>query len=465
MSSSIASLRSAGSTCGSRWTRTGPPSWGATQAARATRGDASRARTSKSDAVTARWRVRNSSAARSRAASSDLGVHAAERRPRVLDRGDAGDRAAEDGQRARKHVPAPAAAVPVTREAQRRPSCGHRAELQPRAVCRPDRRAELDDAVGQVEGVVEVIGAALRERLHAVPRLPVAGLGVAHLERLALDRLEHRQVPERERLAGRAVALSERLAGLPRGGGRLDQRPDRSRGDRVDLGRVRELAALDRLGARARPGIETTAQPVAPRAREGHRRAAVRQLELDDAAAVVEAAGAILEDFGLGPLAVPRRDLPAERRVLRVDARALRLRAVDVDLHQQSAKRLVEGQVERVADLRRRRERQLIRPLGAGDAPYDPDVLRLAVALDRVGGRTRDRDGEVLLGLEDDRLLGAEPLRRDLGLPTGDDDVLPPAAPRAGSGCRCVAAVGGRRRIPSSSSSATWSFAGMRLTR
>ncbi len=172
------------------------------------------------------------------------------------------------------------------------------------------------------------------------------------------------------------------------------------------------------------PVGEAAAQPVRPSPGDARRRAALRELELDRAAAVVEAAGAVLEHLGLEPLAVAGGDLPHERRVLRVHAGSLGLRAVDVDLHQQASERHVEAEVERVADLRRRPERQLVRPLRARDSAGDADVLGLAVALDRVRAELRDRDREVLVDLEDDRLLRTEPQRRHLGLTGGDHHVL-----------------------------------------
>jgi hypothetical protein len=191
--------------------------------------------------------------------------------------------------------------------------------------------------------------------------------------------------------------------------------------------------------------VDPAADPVHAVPAERLDRAALRALELDGARAVVEAAGEVLQHLGLLPAALGLGDLPAQRRVLRVHARAARLRGVDVDLEQQPADRLVEAEVERVAHRRRRTERELVGALRAGLAVGHADVLDLVAALHDVGGRAHRRDREVVVDLEDDRLLVGRAGRRDLGLAAGDLDRL---LGRGGEAEADVGARGGRAVEP-----------------
>ena len=278
------------------------------------------------------------------------------------------------------------------------------------------------------------------EVLAQLPRRPVARLGVLHLERLADARLEQRLVAQREDLARRPVGQAEQLVLDARRVRRGQQRADRHGGDRVDLGRMR---VGGRGAAAARAVVDAAAQPVHPVPAERLDRRALGQLQLDRAGAVVEPAREVLEHLGLGPAVVALRDLPAQRRVLRVDARAARLRGVDVDRDQQPADRLVEAEVERVPDRRRAAERQLVGALRARRAVGQADVLDLVGALDDVGARAHRRDDEVLVDLEDDRLLVRGARGRDLRLAAGDLDRLlgragEPEAHRGARGARAV---------------------------
>ena len=56
-----------------------------------------------------------------------------------------------------------------------------------------------------------------------------------------------------------------------------------------------------------------------------------RALEFDDPRAVVEPAGAVLEHLGLGPAVAALADLPAQRRIVGIDAGAAGNRRVDLD--------------------------------------------------------------------------------------------------------------------------------------
>ncbi len=276
------------------------------------------------------------------------------------------------------------------------------------------------------------------EVLAQLPARPVARLRVLHLERLALPGLEHRVVAQREDLARGAVGEPEQLVLDLRRVRRGEQRADRRRRDRVDLRRVgvgRRRAAL------ARAVVDAAADPVQPVAAQRLDGAALRALQLDGARAVVEAAREVLEHVGLGPAALVLRDLPAQRRILRVHARAARLRGVDVHLEHQPRDRLLEAEVERVPDGRRRPERQLVGALRAGLAVGHADVLDLVAALHDVGGRPHRGDDEVVVDLEDDRLLVGRARGRDLGRAAGDLDGL---LRRAGEPEADVGARGGR---------------------
>ena len=159
-------------------------------------------------------------------------------------------------------------------------------------------------------------------------------------------------------------------------------------GDRVDLRRLR----VGRRGAAvAGLVVDPAAQPVHAVAGQRLDRRARRQLERHRAGAVVEAAGEVLEHLGLEPLVVALGELPAQRRVLGVHAGAARLRGVDVDLDQQAPERLLEAEVERVADGRRAGEGELVGAGGLGDAVGEPDALDLAAALEHVGRRAPRR--------------------------------------------------------------------------
>ena len=348
-----------------------------------------------------------------------LGVDAAGRRERVGDRVDAGDRAAHDVQRPGRDVARAAAAEAVAAHAHDRALGGHRAVLRPAAVGLADRRAELDLARDDVERVVALERRRVDEVLAQLPALPVTRLRVLDLEPLAAGRLEHRRVAEPERLARRAVAQPEHLALGARRVRRLEQRADRRRGDRVDLGRVR----VGRGRAGAGLVVDPAAQPAQPLAGERLDGAARRALQLDRAGAVVEAAGEVLEHLGVLPVAVARADLPAQRRVLGIDARAARGRGLHRDLDHQLPDVLLEAEVERVADERRGAERQLVGALRARRPVDDADLRELVAALDHVRRGRGGRDREVLVDLEDDRLLGRGPAGADLGRRAGDLDL------------------------------------------
>ena len=219
-----------------------------------------------------------------------------------------------------------------------------------------------------------------------LPGRPVARLRVLDLERLAGLGLEHRVEAQREDLPGGAVGDAEDLVLLLRGVQRRQQRADRRGRERVDLGRLR----VGRRGAAvARLVVDPAAQPVHAVAAERLHRGARRELQLDRAGAVVEAAGEVLEDDGLLPVVVALGDLPAQRRVLGVHARAAGRRGVDVDLDQQPADRLVEADEQGVADGRRVAERHLVGALRMRLAVGHADVLDLPAALQHVGGRAR----------------------------------------------------------------------------
>ncbi len=265
---------------------------------------------------------------------------------------------------------------------------------------------------------------ALDERLDLLPLLPGPRVRVEDLEVLLRGRVEDREVAEIEGLARRPVARPDHLAGLPRRVSGVDDRADRRRRDLVDLRRVR--VARRGRGARAGLGVEAAADPVAAMAGDRDGRVPVRELDRHLPGAVVEAAGEILDDLGLEPAALllGDRDLPAKRRILGVDTGAAGLRAVDVDLEQHVRERDVEGDVERVAGLRRGAERGLVRALRLCDAARDADVLHRAAALHRVGGRPGGRDREVLDRLEDHGLFVRGADRPDLGLARRDVDRL-----------------------------------------
>ena len=153
-------------------------------------------------------------------------------------------------------------------------------------------------------------------------------------------------------------------------------------------------------------------------------RAALRELQLEGSAAVVEPTRAVLEDLGLQPLAVLSRDLPAQWRILRIDACAARLRALDLDPDEQPREGLGEAEVERVPDRRRLPERELVLTGRAGAAPGHLDLPGRAAALDDVGDRPVGLDRERLGRLEHDRLVAGGPDRADLGLACRDQDRL-----------------------------------------
>ena len=263
--------------------------------------------------------------------------------------------------------------------------------------------------------------------------------------------LEHRGVAQREHLAGRAVGDAEDLLGdlgRVRGG---QPRADHAGGDRVDL---RRLGVGRRGAAVAGLVVDPAAQPVHAVAGERLDRRARRQLERHGARAVVEAAREVLEHLGLEPLVVALGELPAQRRVVGVHARAARLRGVDVDLDQQAAERLLEAEVERVADRGRARERELVGARRLGDAVGEADALDLAAALQHVRRRHRGGDVEALVDLEDDRLLGRGARGADLGRRPGSSAARwrPRAAgsagwsaPRSGRRGGCRAARAARR--------------------
>ena len=259
------------------------------------------------------------------------------------------------------------------------------------------------------------------EVLALLPRRPVARLRVLDLERLARAELQHRLVAQRVHLAGRAVRGAHDLALHPRRVGGGEERADRGRRDGVDL---RWMGVRRGRAAVARAVVDAAAQPVAAVAGQRLDRAARRELELDGARAVVEAAREVLEHLGLGPHAVALGDLPAQRRVLGVHAGAAGLRGVDVDLHEQAAERLLEAEVQRVAHRRRAAEGHLVRAGRARGAVRHADVLDLAGALHDVGVRPRGRDDEVLVDLEDDRLLVGRARRGHLRVAAGDGDRL-----------------------------------------
>jgi hypothetical protein len=139
-----------------------------------------------------------------------------------------------------------------------------------------------------------------------------------------------------------------------------------------------------------------------------------RQLQLDDAAAIVESSRRVDEDLGVEPF-VAVRDLPAKRRVLGVDAGSARPRAVHFDLHDESCQRRVEAQIERVAELRRAREGELVGPLRLRAPMRDADVLELVRSLDDVRGRKRRGDREAVVSLKNNRLIRRRPQRAHLG--------------------------------------------------
>src|SRR3954466_370388 len=106
--------------------------------------------------------------------------------------------------------------------------------------------------------------------------------------------------------------------------------------------------------------------------------AAWRRWELAGPRAVVEAAGEVFEHLAVEPVAVAAGDLPAQRRILRVHAGAAGHRGLHVDLHDQLPDVFLEAEVQRVADLRRAAERQLVGALRLGGAVRDADVGELA---------------------------------------------------------------------------------------
>ena len=311
----------------------------------------------------------------------------------------------------------------VAREAQRSALGRHPAVLPPAAVRRPDGRPQLHLAGGGVDHHVPILGLALGERLLELPRLPGLGAGLAHLERLVIVGLEQGRVPQLKVLTGRAVAVAEGLGDLPLRVNRRNPCTDRAGADAVDLGWVGERGTRC---AAAREDVQAAAQPVGALPADRLDAAAGADLHLDGAAAVVEAAGAVGQHLDLGPGcgAVPGRCLPAQGRILGIDPGAARLRAVDVDPDEQPGQRLREAQVERIAGSRRHAERHLVGALGAGRAAGDPDVLDRSLALDGVRTGGEDGDGEVLDGLEHDRLLGGRAHGADLGAEGRDGDRL-----------------------------------------
>ena len=333
------------------------------------------------------------------------------------------------------------AAVAVAGEAQDRALGRDRAVLDPAPAGLADRRAELDVAADQVDREVAVVLGGADEVVAPLPAHPVAGVRVLDLERLARADLEDRVVAQREDLAGRAVAGAEDLALDQRRVGRGQAGADRRGAQRVDLRGVRVARAAAAGGGRVR---DPAAQPVQALAGDRRDRGARRQLELDRAGAVVEAAREVLEHGRRRPLVVALGDLPGQRRVLGVHAGAARLRGLHVDLDDQPVQRVLEADVERVVDLRRRAERELVGALRARLAVGHADVLgRLAGALEHVRGRAHRGDREVLVDLEDDRLVVGGPRRADLGLAAGDQDrlgrrVREPEAQARGRGARPV---------------------------
>ena len=74
--------------------------------------------------------------------------------------------------------------------------------------------------------------------------------------------------------------------------------------------------------------------------------------------------------------------------------------------------------MQRVADHRWIAEGELLGPAGTGDAVGDRDLYRRAVGTrEHVGRGVQRLDGEVLGGLEDDRLVTGRTRRSDLGPP------------------------------------------------
>ena len=263
--------------------------------------------------------------------------------------------------------------------------------------------------------------AALDERLDALPGLPARGLGLQHVQLLALLGGEDRVVAELERLARRAVAVAEGLLDGLRGVLRVHQRAERRGRERVDLGRMGVGRGVQ---AGAGDAVEAAADPVRALAPDLHRRVARADLQLDHAGAVVEAARGVEQHVGRRPaLGVADRDLPEQRRVLGVDAGAARGRRVHVDLQQQVRQRAVEAEVEGVADHRRGAERRLVGALGPRAALGDADVLERARAVHDVGDRLDHRDGDLGRGLEDDRRLRRRARGADLE-PRGQRDRL-----------------------------------------
>src|SRR3954470_17404419 len=106
------------------------------------------------------------------------------------------------------------------------------------------------------------------------------------------------------------------------------------------------------------------------------------EAELRRAPAVVEPAVGLLEDLAPEPLTLGPRDLPVQRRILWIDAGTPRLRALDIEADDQAGQRIVEPDVERIADGRRLAEGKAVLPGGADPAPCDLDVASSAAVLD-----------------------------------------------------------------------------------
>ena len=346
-----------------------------------------------------------------------LAVDAARGRDRVGDGGHARDRRLEHREHPGGQVAAPAAAAAIPGHAHERALRRHLAVLAPGAVAGVHGRPQVHLAGGGVEQEVAVLRGALGEARDELPPLPRLGPGRQHLERLVAGERERRGVAQAERLAGGAVALAEQLGPAAGGVHRRDAGAERAGRDRVDLGRQR--VGGGHVGPRE--GVDAAADPV--RLAVAHRRHAGRgrELELDHAAAVVEAAGVVGEHRRLAPAQRPLagRVLPPQRRVLGIDAGAAGLRALDRDADDEPGQRRVEAQVERIAGDGRSGERRLVAAARAGDARADRHLAGDAVVLDQVRLGAQGRDGEVGRRLEHDRLVAGRAHRADLGVPRG----------------------------------------------
>ena len=124
----------------------------------------------------------------------------------------------------------------------------------------------------------------------------------------------------------------------------------------------------------------------------------------------------------------------------------------------------LEPEVERVADRRRAAERHLVRAVRARRAVRHADVLDLAGALDDVGRRAdRGMTKSSSTWKTIDSSLGVRGVATSVSPPGISTDSS--AAPASRKRTAVRAALGPSRRIPSSSSSATCSLSGTRLSR